>query len=90
MRLCVNPDERRNALWITLALLAAAHPAMPRTGCLLDRPSRQRQIFQGQNPAGLAWLVFRMQHWPESYKEACWVAWEEVTFAPANRCLCRG
>ena len=27
MRLCVNPDERRNALWVTMALLGADHPA---------------------------------------------------------------
>jgi len=52
MRFCVNPDERRNALWITLALLATDHPAMPRSGCPADRRTRQRQILKGQNPAG--------------------------------------
>jgi hypothetical protein len=50
MRLCVNPDDRRNAFWISLALLAADHPGMPRMGRPVDRQPRQRQIFKGQNP----------------------------------------
>jgi hypothetical protein len=50
---CVNPDERRNALWITMALIGGDHPAMPGTGHPIDRLTRQRQIFKGQNPAGL-------------------------------------
>jgi hypothetical protein len=78
MRLCINPDERRNALWITMALLAADYPAMPRTGPAADRISRQRQIFRGKNSAGLSWLVARMQRWPDVYREACWVSWEEM------------
>jgi hypothetical protein len=82
MRLCVNPDERRNALWITMALLGADHPAMPGTSCPLDRLTRQRQTFNGQNPAGLSWLVSRMRHWPEAYRDACWVAWEELLLPP--------
>jgi hypothetical protein len=82
MRLCVNPDERRNAFWISLALLAADHPGMPRTGCPADRRTRQLQILKGQNPAGLAWLVSRMQRWPESYKNSCWVTWEELLLPP--------
>jgi hypothetical protein len=87
MRLCVNPDERRNALWITMALLAADHPPMPGTGCPVDRLARQGQIFKGQNPAGLSWLVSRMQHWPETYRDACWVAWEELLLPlGADRC----
>jgi hypothetical protein len=86
MRLCVNPDERRNALWITLALLAADHPAMPGTGRPVDRLTRQRQIFKGQNPAGLSWLVSRMQRWPETYGNACWLAWEELLLPPQAGC----
>jgi hypothetical protein len=87
MRLCVNPDERRNALWITMALLGADHPAMPRTGSPIDRLSRQRQIFKGQNPAGNSWLVSRMQRWPEACRDSCWVAWEELLLPPqADRC----
>ncbi len=87
MRLCVNPDERRNALWITLALLVADHPAMPRAGGPLDRRTRQCQIFKGQNPAGVSWLVSRMQHWPEVYREACWVAWEQLLLpSPVSPC----
>lgn len=82
MRLCVNPDERRNALWITMALIAADHPAMPGTGCPVDRLTRQRQIFNGQNPAGLSWLLSRMQLWPDAYRDACWVAWEELLLPP--------
>ena len=78
MRLCVNPDERRNALWITMALLGAEHPALPGTGCPIDRLTRQRQIFGAQNPAGVSRLVSQMQHWPETYKDACWVGWEEL------------
>jgi len=87
MRLCVNPDERRNAFWISLALLAADHPGMPRMGRPVDRQTRQRQIFKGQNPAGLAWLVSRMQQWPEGYKNSCWVAWEELLF-PLPTAVC--
>jgi len=85
MRLCVNPDERRNALWITMALLGADHPAMPGTGRPIDRLTRQRRLFRGQNPAGLPWLVSRMQHWPEAYRDACWVAWEEFLLPPPVR-----
>ena len=85
MRLCVNPDERRNALWITMALLAADHPAMPGTSRPLDRRAATIKIFKGQNPAGLSWLVSRMQHWPEAYRDACWVAWEEMILAPKAR-----
>jgi hypothetical protein len=87
MRLCVNPDERRNALWITMALLSADHPPTPETRCPVDRLTRQRQIFKGQNPAGISWLVSRMQRWPEAYRNACWVAWEELLLPPpAGRC----
>jgi hypothetical protein len=76
MRVCVNPDERRNALRITMALLAANHPAMPGTGCPGDRLTRQRQIFKGQNPAGLSWIVSRMQQGPDKYRHAYWIPWE--------------
>lgn len=78
LRWCVNPDERRNALWIALALLGADHPAMPGTGNPIDRLSRQQRIFKGQNPAGLSWLVAQMQQWPATYKDTCWVGWEEL------------
>jgi len=54
MRLYVNPDERGNTLWITMALLGADHPAMPGTGNPIDRLTRQRQILKGQNSAGLS------------------------------------
>jgi hypothetical protein len=91
MRLCVNADERRNALWITMALLATDHPAMPRTGGPLDRRTRQLQIFRGQNPAGISWLVARMQRWPEVYRDACWVAWEQLLLPPqARSCAAAG
>lgn len=82
MRVCVNPDERRNALWITMAILGADHPVIPGTGLPTDRLTRQRQIIKGQNPAGLSWLVARMQQWPEAYKDTCSVAWEELLLPP--------
>ncbi len=87
LRLCVNPDERRNALWITMALLGADHPSIPGSGHTIDRLSRQREIFKDQNPAGVSWLVSRMQQWPPTYREACWVGWEELLLPPpAPRC----
>jgi hypothetical protein len=78
LRLRVDPDERRNALWMAHGLLATAHPSMPRTGPGVDSRARQRKIFRGQSPAGLSWLVARMQRWPEAYRKACWVSWEEM------------
>jgi hypothetical protein len=63
---------------MTMALLGADHPAMPGTGCPIDRLTRQRQIFRAQNPAGVSWLVARMQRWSEAYKDPCWVDWEEL------------
>ncbi len=78
LRLRVDPDERRNALWMAHGLLAAVQPPMPHTGPGFDRRARQRQIFRGQNPARLSWLVARMQRWPDAYRKACWVSWEEM------------
>jgi hypothetical protein len=85
LRLCVNPDERRNALWIAMALLGNDHPSIPGSGHTIDRLTRQRQIFKGQNPAGLSWLVSRMQQWPATYREACWVDWDELFLPPSAR-----
>lgn len=85
MRLCVNPDERRNALWITMALLGADHPTMPGASRPVDRLKRQRQILKGQSPAGLSWLVARMQRWPEAYKNACWITWEKLLLPRRTR-----
>lgn len=70
-----------------MALLAADYPAMPRTEPAVDRRSRQREIFMGQNSAGLSWLVARMQRWPQSYRDACWIAWEEMILAPEARSI---
>ena len=78
LRLRVDPDERRNALWMAHGLLAAVQPPMPHGGPGSDRRARQRQIFRGQNPARLSWLVARMQRWPDAYRKACWVSWEEM------------
>ena len=85
MRLCVNPDERRNAFWITMALLGAEHPVMPGMGPPINRLRRQRQIFKGQNPEGLSWLVAKMQRWPEAYKETCWVRLEQLLLPRRRR-----
>jgi hypothetical protein len=78
LRLRVDPDERRNALWMAHGLLATVQPPIPHTGPGFDRRARQRRILRGQNPASLSWLVARMQRWPDAYREACWVSWEEM------------
>jgi hypothetical protein len=69
-------------LWIAHALLAAMHPARPYTGLAIDRLARQRRNFRGQNPAGLSWLAARMQRWPDGFREACWIGWEELLIPP--------
>jgi hypothetical protein len=67
-----------------MALLGADHPAMPGTGGSIDRLTRERQIFRAQNLAGLSWLVSQMRHWPETYRDACWVAWGQLLLLPQS------
>jgi hypothetical protein len=78
LRLRVEPDERRNALWMAHGLLAAVQPPMPHTGSGFDRRARQWKILRGQNPACLSWLVARIQRSPDAYREACPITWEEM------------
>jgi putative transposase len=70
-----------------IGFLPVEDRTLQRTGVQLDRLTRQRQILKGQNPAGLSWLVSRMQHWPEAYRDVCWVAWEKLLLPPqASQC----
>ena len=84
-RLRVVRNERRNAPWKAHVLLAVALPAIPETDLGVRSQARQRLICRGQNPAGLSWVVARMQRWSRNYREACWIGWEELLLSPNSR-----
>ena len=74
----IEPAVRRSALWLAHALLAKSHPATRSTEGGMDRQGRQRQVFRGQNPAGLAWLATKMQQWPDEYRIRNWLDSESL------------
>lgn len=80
----IDPAARRSALWLAHALLANAHPAIRTTDGRTDRQARQRQVFRGQNPAGLAWLAAQMQQWPDVYRARNWVDVESLLVPPGQ------
>jgi hypothetical protein len=79
LRRRIDPAERRNALWLVHALLAADHPVSAAVEFGTSRSERQSRILQGQGPAGIAWLVARMQHWPVKYRKRCWIDREQLS-----------